>query len=74
MVVILTWVTVVILELIHVPKPDFLEGLCLSGGVPDAGEDGALHGGAVGHGLVGVDGPACWFISSVYCFIHMFLS
>mmetsp|Transcript_72569 Transcript_72569/g.156959 ORF Transcript_72569/g.156959 Transcript_72569/m.156959 type:complete len:851 (+) Transcript_72569:500-3052(+) len=30
----------------------------VAGGVPDAGEDGALHGGAVGHGLVGVDGPA----------------
>ena len=27
--VILTWITVVILELIHAPKPDFLEGLCL---------------------------------------------
>ena len=28
--VILTWMTVVILELRHAPKPDFLEGLCLS--------------------------------------------
>ena len=27
--VVLTWITVVILELIHAPKPDFLEGLCL---------------------------------------------
>ena len=27
--VILTWIAVVILELIHAPKPDFLEGLCL---------------------------------------------
>ena len=27
--VILTWITVVILELIHALKPDFLEGLCL---------------------------------------------
>ena len=27
--VILTWITVVIRELIHAPKPDFLEGLCL---------------------------------------------
>ena len=27
--VILTWIIVVILELIHAPKPDFLEGLCL---------------------------------------------
>ena len=25
-----TWITVVILELIHAPKPDFVEGLCLS--------------------------------------------
>ena len=24
-----TWITVVILELIHAPKPDFVEGLCL---------------------------------------------
>ena len=24
-----TWITVVILELIHAPKPDFAEGLCL---------------------------------------------
>ena len=23
-----TWITVVILELIHAPKPDFFEGLC----------------------------------------------
>ena len=27
--VILTWIAVVILELIHAPKPDFLEGLCV---------------------------------------------
>ena len=25
----ITWITVVILELIHAPKPDFEEGLCL---------------------------------------------
>jgi hypothetical protein len=24
-----TWITVVILELIHAPKPNFTEGLCL---------------------------------------------
>ena len=28
--VIITWITVVILELIHAPKPDFLEG-CIPG-------------------------------------------
>ena len=27
--VILTWITVVILELIHAPRPDSVEGLCL---------------------------------------------
>ena len=27
---IITWITMVILELIHAPKPDFVEGLCLS--------------------------------------------
>ena len=27
--VLLTWIAVVILELIHAPKPDFLEGWCV---------------------------------------------
>ena len=26
---IITWITMVILELIHAPRPDFVEGLCL---------------------------------------------
>ena len=30
----ITWITMVILELIHVPRPDFVEGLCLLGTEP----------------------------------------
>ena len=42
--VILTWITVIILELIHVPKPDFLEGLCLLAKKP-TGSEGTRRGG-----------------------------
>ena len=30
----ITWITMVILELIHAPRPDFVEGLCLLGTEP----------------------------------------
>jgi len=30
----ITWITMVILELIHAPKPNFLDGLCLLGTEP----------------------------------------
>ena len=37
-----TWITMVILELIHAPKPDSAEGLCLLGTEPTWALPGAL--------------------------------
>ena len=38
----ITWITMVILELIHAPKPNFLEGLCLLGTEPTQALPGFL--------------------------------
>ena len=38
----ITWITVVILELIHAPRPDFVEGLCLLGTEPTQALPGPL--------------------------------
>ena len=39
---IITWITMVILELIHAPRPDFVEGLCLLGTEPTQALPGFL--------------------------------
>ena len=38
----ITWITMVILELIHAPRPDFVEGLCLLGTEPTQALPGPL--------------------------------
>ena len=38
----ITWITMVILELIHAPRPDFVEGLCLLGTEPTQALPGLL--------------------------------
>ena len=38
----ITWITMVILELIHAPKPDFVEGLCLLDTEPTQAPPGQL--------------------------------
>ena len=39
---IITWITMVILELIHAPRPDFVEGLCLLDTEPTQAPPGFL--------------------------------
>ena len=39
---IITWITMVILELIHAPRPDYVEGLCLLGTEPTQALPGFL--------------------------------
>ena len=38
----ITWITMVILELIHAPRPNFLDGLCLLGTEPTQALPGLL--------------------------------
>ena len=38
----ITWITMVILELIHAPRPDYVEGLCLLGTEPTQALPGFL--------------------------------